>query len=67
MFYGVNVLDFDGRAATYVDEILKGRRPADLPVRPPTKFEFVINIKAAKQIRLPIPPNLLAGPDRVIR
>jgi ABC-type uncharacterized transport system substrate-binding protein len=67
MCYGVNLRDLDRRAATYVDKILNGTKPADIPVEQPTKFEFMINLKPAKQIGLTIPPNVLARADKVIK
>jgi len=67
MSYGVNFPDLYRRAATYVDKILKGTKPADITVEQPTKFEFIINLKAAKQIGLTIPPNVLARADKVIK
>ena len=67
MSYGTDLTESFTRVASIVDKILKGTKPADLPVEQPTKFEFIINLKAAKQIGLTIPPNLLARADRVIR
>jgi len=67
MYYGPNESSLFFRAATYIDKVVKGVNPADLPVEQPTKFDLAINLKTAKQIGLTIPPNVLARADRVIK
>ncbi len=67
MSYGVNPFDISRQAATYVDKILKGAKPADLPVEQPTKFDLVINLKTAKALGLTIPPEVLLQATRVIK
>ena len=67
MYYGANLTDSYRRVAYFVDKILKGAKPAELPVEQPTKFDFVINLKTAKQIDVTIPPDVLARASRLIK
>ena len=67
LYYGADVMESYQRVAVFVDKILKGRKPAELPVEQPTKFEFVINLKTAKQIGVTIPPDVLARATQIIR
>jgi putative ABC transport system substrate-binding protein len=67
MSYGPNIPDLFRRVADFVDKILKGTKPADIPVEQPKKFEFLVNLKTAKQIGVTVPPNVLARADRVIK
>ena len=66
MMYGPNVADMYRRAATFVDKILKGARPGDLPIEQPTRFSFIINMKTAKALSLKIPPSVLGRADQII-
>jgi putative ABC transport system substrate-binding protein len=67
MTYGPSFIDLLGRAATYVDKIMKGTKPADLPVEQPIRFELVLNLKTAKALGITIPPSLLVLADKVIQ